>query len=46
MDFQDHQQLHVTVVGVAPVGSRVEVEGLPGVFGFIDRVKPGRVSPS
>ncbi|MFJ6940560.1 hypothetical protein [Streptomyces sp. NPDC101132] len=39
MRFQDHQELDVTVVGVAPVGARVEVDGMSGVFGFIDQVK-------
>ncbi|MFD6968706.1 hypothetical protein [Streptomyces sp. NPDC059979] len=37
--FRDHQELDVTVVGVAPVGAKVEVDGSDGVFGFIDQVK-------
>ncbi|MFJ7157374.1 hypothetical protein ACIQUQ_20790 [Streptomyces sp. NPDC101118] len=39
MHVRDHQELEVTVVAVAPVGSKVEVDGLHGVFGFIDQVK-------
>ncbi|WP_369780064.1 hypothetical protein [Streptomyces sp. R33] len=39
MRFHDHQELDVTIVGVAPVGSKVEVDGHEGVFGFIDQVK-------
>ncbi|MEU2247325.1 hypothetical protein [Streptomyces sp. NPDC019224] len=36
MTFDDDQELDVTVTGVAPVGSRVEADG---VTGFIDQVK-------
>ncbi|MFD7503380.1 hypothetical protein [Streptomyces sp. NPDC059850] len=36
MTFRNHQELDVTVVAVAPVGARVEVDGVPG---FIDQVK-------
>ncbi|MEV6731419.1 MULTISPECIES: hypothetical protein [unclassified Streptomyces] len=39
MRFHDHQELDVTVVAVAPVGAKVEVDGHEGVFGFIDQVK-------
>ncbi|GAA3375038.1 hypothetical protein GCM10017750_10890 [Streptomyces racemochromogenes] len=39
MRFRDHQELDVTVVGVAPVGVKVEVDGEDGVFGFVDQVK-------
>ncbi|MFI5671091.1 hypothetical protein [Streptomyces sp. NPDC051704] len=39
MTFLDHQELDVTVVAVAPVGSKVEVDGHEGVYGFIDLVK-------
>ncbi|WP_405897447.1 hypothetical protein OG242_07805 [Streptomyces sp. NBC_00727] len=35
--FRDHQELDVTVTGVASVGSRVDVDG--GGTGFIDQVK-------
>ena len=35
--FRDHQELDVTVTGVASVGARVDVDG--GGSGFIDRVK-------
>ncbi|MEW2418029.1 hypothetical protein AB0953_30595 [Streptomyces sp. NPDC046866] len=37
--LRDHQELDVTVVAVAPVGAKVEVDGAEGVFGFIDQVK-------
>ncbi|MFI0818321.1 hypothetical protein ACH4TX_17700 [Streptomyces sp. NPDC021098] len=36
MTFRNHQELDVTVVAVAPVGARVEVDG---VTGFVDQVK-------
>ncbi|KMO93919.1 hypothetical protein ACS04_32140 [Streptomyces roseus] len=39
MTFHDHQELEVTVVAVAPVGSKAEVDGHAGVYGFIDQVK-------
>lgn len=39
MRFRDHQELDVTVVAVAPVGAKVEVDGSAGLFGFIDQVK-------
>lgn len=39
MTFHQHQELDVTITGVASVGSRVEVDGSEGVFGFIDQVK-------
>lgn len=39
MRVHDHQELDVTVVAVAPVGAKVEVDGHEGVFGFIDQVK-------
>ncbi|MBM7057152.1 MULTISPECIES: hypothetical protein [Streptomyces] len=39
MRFHDHQELDVTVVAVAPVGAKVEVDGCDGAFGFIDQVK-------
>ncbi|MFI5866312.1 hypothetical protein [Streptomyces sp. NPDC051546] len=39
MMFRDHQELDVTVVAVAPVGAKVEVDGSDGTFGFIDQVK-------
>ncbi|MEV2212942.1 hypothetical protein AB0H86_16065 [Streptomyces sp. NPDC050997] len=35
--LQDHQELDVTVVAVAPVGAKVEVDG--GGDGFVDQVK-------
>lgn len=34
--FSDHQELDVTVIAVAPVGSTVEADGETG---FIDQVK-------
>jgi len=34
---QNHQELDVTVVAVAPVGAKVEVDG--GGVGFVDQVK-------
>jgi hypothetical protein len=36
MTFRDHQELDVTVVAVAPVGTRVDADGGTG---FVDRVK-------
>ncbi|MFE2477044.1 hypothetical protein [Streptomyces sp. NPDC059389] len=39
MAFRNHQEFDVTVVAVAPVGSKVEVDGHGGVYGFIDQVK-------
>ncbi|MFD3699716.1 hypothetical protein ACFWUZ_26940 [Streptomyces sp. NPDC058646] len=39
MRFHDNEELDVTVVGVASVGARVEVDGHEGVYGFIDQVK-------
>jgi hypothetical protein len=36
MTFRNHQELDVVVMGVAPVGSRVEVDGETG---FVDQVK-------
>ncbi|MEV5610156.1 hypothetical protein [Streptomyces sp. NPDC052225] len=36
MTFRNHEELDVTVVGVAPVGARVDADGTPG---FIDQVK-------
>ncbi|MGP3985644.1 hypothetical protein [Streptomyces sp. 3N207] len=36
MTFHNHQELVVTVVGVAPVGAKVTVDGATG---FIDPVK-------
>ncbi|MFI7012146.1 hypothetical protein [Streptomyces sp. NPDC050145] len=36
MTFRTHEELDVTVVGAAPVGSRVDAQGSPG---FIDQVK-------
>ncbi|MEU6862204.1 hypothetical protein ABZ924_02830 [Streptomyces sp. NPDC046876] len=37
--LRNHQELDVTVVAVAPVGAKVEVDGAEGLFGFIDQVK-------
>ncbi|MFI8266341.1 MULTISPECIES: hypothetical protein [unclassified Streptomyces] len=37
--FRNHQELGVTVVAVAPVGSKVEVAGHAGAYGFIDQAK-------
>jgi hypothetical protein len=34
--FRNHQELDVTVIAVAPVGSKVEADG---EIGFIDQVK-------
>ncbi|MET9887425.1 hypothetical protein ABZZ20_30665 [Streptomyces sp. NPDC006430] len=39
LKFLDNQELHVTIVGVSPVGAKAEVDGHEGVFGFIDQVK-------
>ncbi|MFI1154704.1 hypothetical protein [Streptomyces sp. NPDC020817] len=39
MTFRNHQELDVAVVAVAPVGSKVEVDGHEGVYGFIDQAK-------
>ncbi|GGT09971.1 MULTISPECIES: hypothetical protein [Streptomyces] len=39
MLFRNDEELDVTVVAVASVGAKVEVEGAEGVFGFIDQVK-------
>jgi ribosomal protein S1 len=36
MKFRSHQELDVTVIAVAPVGAKVEVDGETG---FIDQVK-------
>ncbi|MGW3357323.1 hypothetical protein ACWDFL_18160 [Streptomyces bungoensis] len=37
--FRNHQELDVTVVAVAPVGTKVQVNGTGGETGFIDHVK-------
>ncbi|MGR3932455.1 hypothetical protein [Streptomyces sp. BRA346] len=39
MTFRNHQELDVTVVAVAPVGAKVEVDEGGGATGFIDQVK-------
>ncbi|KOU43931.1 hypothetical protein [Streptomyces sp. WM6378] len=39
MRIQDNQELDVTVVAVAHVGAKVEVDGMNGMFGFIDQMK-------
>ncbi|MEU2390353.1 hypothetical protein [Streptomyces sp. NPDC007369] len=39
MRFRAHEEFDVTVVVVATVGTKVQVDGCEGVFGFIDLVK-------
>ncbi|MFK0238663.1 hypothetical protein [Streptomyces vinaceus] len=39
MRFRQHEELDVTIVAVAPFGSKVAVDGYGDVFGFIDQVK-------